>query len=59
MAFHPGEPEPRERMKMYAFKLPPEWLEALELAAKESGTTRSRVARMAFFEYFEKRNIAV
>ena len=37
----------------------PEWLEALELAAKESGTTRSRVAQMAFFEYFEKRNIAV
>ena len=53
---YPGE---REKLQVFTFKVPREWIEAIERTAEENNTSKSRLARAAFWDYFNKHNIEI
>ena len=53
---YPGE---REKLQVFTFKVPREWIEAIERTAKETNTSKSRLARAAFWDYFNKHDIEI
>ena len=56
LSTYPGE---REKLQVFAFKMKREWIEAIERAAKENNTSKSRLARAAFYDFFNKHNIQI
>ena len=56
MTTYPGE---REKLKIFTFKVPGEWIEAIDREAEKENTSRSRIARAAFWEFFNKHDIKI
>ena len=51
---YPGE---TEKLQVFAVKLKREWIEAIDRAAKENNTSKSRIARAALNDFFIKHGI--
>jgi len=51
---YPGE---HEKLQIFAFKMKREWIEAVERTAAENNTSKSRIARAAFHDFFTKHGI--